>query len=360
MASDTLARMRFTRAVGCTGAAAGIALGAGVAGLASKGRDAASRHDERLDELQVPPDIDREHRVETADGGGIYVAEFGDPTAPPVMLLHGVTLQWRFWSAVIRLLSEHHRVLAVETRGHGRSTPGSDGVTLSHAARDVVTVIDELDCGPVVIAGHSMGGMILGTLVAEHPERVDELVSGLVFVGSSGGPTTSPAPLLTLARVQAPATALLSQLINGPLPTPQWGDNDVARGLAGLAFGPAATATMTEDLRRMQAEMDATVTAASLVSIAEYDVHDDLRALGARRPDLPVAIVVGDVDRLTPPVCARDLARSFPDPVLRHLDGIGHQVPQEAPFEVAEAVATVARRAAAAVPSQPADPVPGS
>ena len=66
-------------------------------------------------------------------------------TGPPVVLLHGVTLQWWVWSAVIRLLRSDHRVIAWDMRGHGESKAGTRGVTLEACADDLAQILIELD-----------------------------------------------------------------------------------------------------------------------------------------------------------------------------------------------------------------------
>jgi pimeloyl-ACP methyl ester carboxylesterase len=74
-------------------------------------------------------------------------------------------------------------------------------------------------------------------------------------------------------------------------------------------------------------------------SLAEHDVRADLAAV-----DVPTVVVVGDVDRLTPPGHAREIARIVPGASLTVLPGIGHQVMQEHPAAVVDAVEELARR----------------
>ena len=80
----------------------------------------------------------------------------------------------------------------------------------------------------------------------------------------------------------------------------------------------------------MLSEVDPRTTAEAGRAIAEHDVRDDLAHV-----DLPSIVVVGSADLLTPPVHARGVVAAVPGAELRVLDGVGHQVMQEAPVELA-------------------------
>jgi pimeloyl-ACP methyl ester carboxylesterase len=73
-------------------------------------------------ELAVPEDVC--HRVvPMRDGGESHLIERGD--GPPLVLLHGANLSAEVWSYQLRDLAESHRVIALDLRGHGRSSAGS-------------------------------------------------------------------------------------------------------------------------------------------------------------------------------------------------------------------------------------------
>ena len=124
---------------GTIGAAAATAAGLGVR---ARGQHIANTTDPELDPLLEAPEGVSHHRLATFDGGAVHVAELGQ--GPPVMLCHGVTLQWEVWSPLFRLLAEDHRVLAWDMRGHGESHAGDEGVSLRAVATDLVTVLSTL------------------------------------------------------------------------------------------------------------------------------------------------------------------------------------------------------------------------
>ena len=121
-----------------SGAAAGVAATVATRALGHRRRGATSPE---LDALARPLDDAQviHHELRTADGGRLHAAESGRPTGRPVVFMHGVTLQWWVWTAVMRLAGDRFRCVAWDMRGHGRSIPGRDGVTLDLDARVTIS-----------------------------------------------------------------------------------------------------------------------------------------------------------------------------------------------------------------------------
>ncbi len=125
------------------------------------------------------------------DGGELTVGEWGSEDSPAVVLIHGITSNHLSLAVLAEALPEF-RVLAPDLRGRGRSSdlPGPWGMA-RHAA-DVVALIDAAGAGPVVLAGHSMGGFVVAELARSRPD----LVRGLVLI--DGGLPLSLPPGLSL------------------------------------------------------------------------------------------------------------------------------------------------------------------
>jgi pimeloyl-ACP methyl ester carboxylesterase len=84
-------------------------------------------------------------------------------------------------------------VVSWDQRGHGRSGYGPGSASIERLGRDLRAVLDHIAPeGPVVLAGHSMGGMTIMALAAEHPELFGEYVVGVVLVATSAGPVGIP------------------------------------------------------------------------------------------------------------------------------------------------------------------------
>jgi 3-oxoadipate enol-lactonase len=113
--------------------------------------------------------------VRVSDGTRIRCLVAGDPTAPAMVLLHGLGEQAAGWEPVAPRLAETFRVLALDLRGHGASDrPGVYSYELMRD--DVIGVLDALELPEVVLVGHSMGGVVAYLVAAARPERIARLV----------------------------------------------------------------------------------------------------------------------------------------------------------------------------------------
>lgn len=97
---------------------------------------------------------------------------------PAVVLLHGTSANHAIWEPVGDILEKHATVIALDQRGHGRSDKPARGYTGDDFVVDVMTVLDALNIGTAVVAGHSLGARNSWLAAARHPERV----SGAVIV----------------------------------------------------------------------------------------------------------------------------------------------------------------------------------
>jgi pimeloyl-ACP methyl ester carboxylesterase len=97
---------------------------------------------------------------------------------PPIVLLHGLASNSRWWILVGPLLAKRFRVLAFDQRGHGGSAAPDDGYDFASVVGDLAAFVDELDLERPVIVGHSWGGNVALEYAATHPERP----AGIVLV----------------------------------------------------------------------------------------------------------------------------------------------------------------------------------
>lgn len=107
-------------------------------------------------------------RSRTPSGAAYAMAGEGEP----LVLVHGVGMRLEAWTPQIEALKDHWRVIALDMPGHGESSPLGEKAALPDFVHWLSTALGELGLGPVNIAGHSMGALIAGGLVAERPEQV--------------------------------------------------------------------------------------------------------------------------------------------------------------------------------------------
>lgn len=287
-----------------------------------------------------------------SDGVRIYLDEHGEPDAPlTVVLLHGWTLDRRTWHRQItRLpaaLGAPVRIIAYDARGHGRSsgTPRR-AATLARLADDLAQVLAAVaPQGPLVLAGHSMGGMTIMEYAHRYPDEFAARVRGVVLVS-----TTAEGALHTtfgLGPRFAWATGIAERTGAGVLSySGSWCPHVILTpvlrpSMRWLLFGVPA---LREDVRLTTSA----VTSAPLRSIGGFRpsivAHRRIDALAAF-DGLPTAVLVGSRDRLTPVACARSVAAALPNATLTVCEQAGHMLPLERPDEVTDAIATTARQA---------------
>ncbi|GIF11686.1 alpha/beta fold hydrolase [Actinoplanes teichomyceticus] len=285
------------------------------------------------------------------DGVRLHVEISGPADAPlTVVLLHGWCLDRRTWrqqvDALRALGRRAPRVIAYDARGHGRSSATRrSAATLDQLGDDLAEVVRRLaPSGPVVLAGHSMGGMTIMEYAHRHPAEFADRVAGLVLVSTTAeghthtryGLPDRVADLLrvgetlgagVLARSGAwrPHRAVLPALA----PAVRWllfGERcaDEALGLTLRSVGRASLRSI----------------GGFRTSIGAQQRLDTLAGIG----DIPATVLVGDRDRLTPVPCAESIAAAIPHAELTVCPGAGHMLPLECPGEVSGALVSTVRR----------------
>jgi pimeloyl-ACP methyl ester carboxylesterase len=282
------------------------------------------------------------------------------PAPVTVVFCHGYCLSqdsWHFQRAALRGVV---RSVYWDQRSHGRSGRGvaqvRDGVPVSidELGRDLRAVLDAaVPEGPVVLVGHSMGGMTVMALADEFPELIRERVVGVALVGTSSG---------RLGEV------------NFGLPVA--GVNAVRRILPGVLRALGQRAEMVEKGRRATADLFAgiikrysfagrdvdpavarfaerMIEATPIDVVAEFypafDDHDKGEAL-ARFRDVPVLVLAGVRDLVTPSEHSEEIAGRLPDAELVLVPDAGHLVMLEHPELVTDRLADLLVRVGA-VPS---------
>lgn len=283
-----------------------------------------------------PRPVGRERRVVSDDGTALYVEEFGArQPAGTIVLAHGYWQSSRLWAGQVRDLIAARPdldVVVYDHRGHGRSDRCSRETShLDQLGRDLAVVLDAVaPTGPVVLAGHSMGGMTMMALAEQQPELFGDRIVGAAFVGTSCGGLADvtyglPRPvakavLRTVPRLQAKAVRDEQEGKRRRLPP----------GTARLIFGPGADPA---DVRMTLEDMlgcPAETTAAFFETFADHDRRQALAAL----EQVPAMVIVGDHDMLCPLAHSKVIVEALPLGELSVYPGAGHMVQLERRPEV--------------------------
>jgi pimeloyl-ACP methyl ester carboxylesterase len=118
-----------------------------------------------------------EERAIRVNGLTLHYLDWGPPTAPPVVLLHGITGHARVWDHLADRLVPDRRVLALDQRGHGDSDPApDDDYRVATMADDLAAFVSSLGLDRFALLGHSMGGRIAIQYAAAHAARLERLI----------------------------------------------------------------------------------------------------------------------------------------------------------------------------------------
>lgn len=357
MSSDR--RRKVLKIVGGAAAVGGAVVVAGLATTAASILGAAlagePAEDDGPDELlREPTHPVRSIPVTAADGARINTVAYGpeDAEGDVVVLVHGWTCAIRFWNPQLNHLAERQQVIAYDQRGHGASDLGPRRPTIETLGDDLAAVL-EAAVPPgrrAVLVGHSMGGMTIMAWAAQYADRMADRVSAVVLTSTAASEVLARHTLIpeTAPRFSRPFHPTVSKLFTStPVPLPQ--SSYSARFTQYLAFGPQARLAHIDFADSLIADCAPRARAGWGAAMGRLDVLAGLDAL-----DVPVTVVVGSEDRLTPRFHSDRLAETLERRgTLRSLevyDGAGHMVPMEAAGEfnklLDQVIAEVAEEAA--------------
>ena len=346
--------------LGAAGIATGI-LGAAALGGVTAQRMAVRRYQSAHSALLTDPreeagygslKADRTYSVDAEYGVALHVEEVGPATAPiTVIFSHGWTLRSGSWhyqrlglagpgfgrapdesGEGTRAAMPSARLVFYDLRSHGRSTRAPEGhSTMDYLASDLRQLIaTAAPVGPVVLVGHSMGGMAILTLAARHPDLFAERIAGIGLVCTG-------------------ATYLKASELNRLLTT---GGNPLVRAVTNVAARyPAIFERGRESSRdavwlltrslgfarkdvpgAMVDYLDEMISGTPVEVIAEFTpalfAHDQSAAVPALI-GIPTVIICGDKDRMTPLDRSQAIADVLPDAEFVIARGSGHMAMME-------------------------------
>ncbi len=282
------------------------------------------------------PDRAVRHRVRVRPGTDVHVVEWpATATATgtaaegvTVVLAHGWTLTHASWLPVVERLQARHgvRVVAFDQPGHGLS--GAEWSTptvheLGEVLHRVLTAVAPR--GPLVLAGHSMGGMTIMAWAADHAAELTERVRGVALVATS-------------ARVGADRVRLP---LEGPLMRASAHAPRIAPGRLLSTRSQARLLYGREAARETVVPGVTLIRRTALPTMGRWFLalqgHDERAAL-AHLGTVPTRVLVGTADRLTPVSAAWELAHGIRGARLSVLPGLGHMLTYEAPDTVTDTI----------------------
>lgn len=277
-------------------------------------------------------------RVVADDGVDLHV-EIDEPEAyggekstdddVTVVFAHGYSLNldcWHFQRAHYR---GQVRTVFYDQRSHGRSARSpEENANIDQLGRDLLRIIEHTAPGPVVVVGHSMGGMSVISLAQQFPEVFGEKVVGASLIATTAGgldPGRILFPMVPLGLGGAFVGRAVRTLDRGHKLVDlarAWGQ-DVADAVTDrYAFGDDVPERYVDFVFGMLNATPFSVVADFYPAFATLDKFDHLAALGT----VPTAVIAGTQDRITSVGHSRKLHARIPGSSLLECEGAGHMV----------------------------------
>jgi len=268
--------------------------------------------------------------IDSPTGARLYVETYGPVDAQPLVLTHGWSLDSRIWHYAKRDLAGRFRLIIWDLPGLGQSKRASGKVDMSGFAQDLASVLRLAGGRPVILAGHSIGGMIIQTLARDQPELFGREVSGVVLLD-----TTYTNPLKTMIL------SGLAQALRWPVIEPlmrltillqplvwisSWqsylsGSSHISTR---LGFGRHVTRSQLDRTTLLMTVQKPAVSARGDLAMFRWDSEDALRSC-----PVPVLVLGGSKDIVTKPEASHHIARTARDGRLQIVDGVNHMGPIE-------------------------------
>lgn len=252
--------------------------------------------------LPVPPLMPQADRSGLAPVNDIklYYAIFNEHGKEPVILLHGGLVSSDEWAFEVPLLLKTHKVIIVDSRGHGRSFLGDQPLGYDLMASDILQLMDYLKIDKASIVGWSDGGIIGMILAIKNPERVNKLFtfgSNYNLSGYKSEPSDSALAVRFMTRAQANYRKLS--------PTPGSFDK----------------------LKKSIGKM--------------YSAEPDLQPVLIKTIKAPTVIACGQYDQFIKVEHLRELSQLIPNAKLVIIPNVGHGGPLQDPAGFHRAVASL-------------------
>jgi pimeloyl-ACP methyl ester carboxylesterase len=306
---------------------------------------------------------DRTALVQADDGVLLSVEEIGPRDAPlTVVFVHGYTLSMASWAFQRRTLAAElatanghrpdARLVFYDQRGHGASGRGRpERSTIEQLARDLATVLEtRVPRGPVVLVGHSMGGMTIMGLAALRPELFGPKIAAVALISTSSG---------QLAELNFGLPELLTRVRAAVFPVAAW----TMRRRPALAertrrLAADLVSVVTRSLSFASADVDpalgryvdAMIAGTPVDVIAEfYPALAGMDEIGSLEPlrAVPTLVLTGDKDKMIPKEHSDLIVERLPDAEYVVVPDAGHLVLLEKPAEVTAALTALLRRVGA-------------
>lgn len=230
---------------------------------------------------------------------------------PTLVLSHALGADAGMWDAVANRLAATHRVVCYDHRGHGDSAAPDGPYTMAQMTDDAAALIDELQSGPVVWVGLSLGGMVAQELALRRPAGL-----AAVVIANSSARFDDAGRAAWLERIAAIEAG---------------GMEAVADGTMARWFSPRFHHSQAAAVARWRRRLASNEARAYVAAGHAVRLHDTLDRLGQIR--LPTLVIAGQLDQGTPVAMSEAIAERVPGARLAVMPGVAHMSALEEPAQ---------------------------
>ena len=230
-------------------------------------------------------------------------------SGPAVLLIHGLGWDHSLWNPTVERLSADYRVIAADTRGHGRTDKPDGPYDMEMFARDYAGLADALGLSRICVIGLSQGGMIAQGLTLLRPDLVTALV--LISTSCKSHPSLRDNMESRIAALDKAGPEAAAKIAAESIFSPGWRTANaalLARFIAWRSVMPTAPLN------------------AATRALYDFDLSRDLP-----RITMPTLVVAGQDDVLTRPEGMEEIAALIPGAEYRLIANSGHMIPVEQP-----------------------------
>lgn len=240
----------------------------------------------------------------------------GPDGAPVIIFIHGFPFNKSMWNKQVEALKNKFRVIAYDVRGHGNSDAGTIDFSIELFVNDLLSLMDTLKINKALLCGLSMGGYIALNAIENYPDRFDSLILSDTNC-ISDTPEVKEKRMKTIESIKK----------NG---VEKFADESMNN-----FFAPESLSTKKEKIAAVR-EM--------IVNTSKQTLYKTLRAFYERKEtcsrlsdiNVPVLIMVGKEDKITPPAAAQLMHEKIKDSLLSIIEHAGHLSNMENPVEFNE------------------------
>lgn len=232
-----------------------------------------------------------------------YIDE-GSINAPTIIFIHGFPLNKAMWNKQVGELKENYRVIAYDIRGHGNSDAGDDDFSIELFVNDLLSLMDALKIDKTILCGFSMGGYIALNAIENYPERFIALLLCDTNCADDK-PEAKEKRMKTIESITEKGLA-------------QYAEESLKK-----LFAPISFSKQIEEI---------TIAREMIMKTSTQSLFKTLHALAERAETctnlheikVPVLIMVGKEDELTPPDVALSMHEKIKGSSIQIIDHAGH------------------------------------